>query len=990
MTEYDSRFLREAGLRWTSLETALKALKRPAAQHETLRAQAVDHRMVEPSTFGAGIFGQWEVDRFGLPCFRYTLDQYADPRASYPNTDGLDRRDHWHQIGNDRITAMASNDGTIQVYFGDRGGVILNRFNLFDTADVPVSQEAARPKTLQDYLRRLLQAISRLYFRARIALKQRRRGSAPSAAASPRGIPNAEPIPNAQAVREPSRFAYSGGFGYLESGGEIWSTAYRYRGSAQQDGRVFGVGYTETETAHRDIRVTRRTYAPYGNHPLLLTDLTFENTGTSPVEFRYYEYWDINVYQLRLQWLRGDLFSITGDEERSAINNLFLPQIEWDENARALRFHQQLVAEDIDIEAVSPIDYAPADIFLADLTDTPRAYYVDKYAFFGRGTPRQPEAVQRAYETIPDAPSTDSMPYCLVMRRDIRLAPGETVTQRYAFGTVTPGQPISLEAFRKGDPLAKTVEAWKAPLAYFHTGNDPILKREMIWHAYYLLSATLYNQYYGVHLIPQGSAYLFIHGADGAPRDQALFALPLTYLRPDLARENLRLIMSLQNEVTGEIPYSFSGHGLTDDAIIHEAPSDLDLFFLLALNEYLAATGDTEFLALRVPFYKAGSTRTLPPGAQGTTVLDHARAAVYHLIERIGKGEHGLIRIGDGDWSDGVVFSNCMKLGGLAGVFWFAQSKANGESIPNTQMALYVLPLTAALLRDHDPALVEKINAFLEGLAPALESWWRDGWYARAVLRDTLNQPRPIGEDNIDLEAQPWALISEAAYKAGHEAALVEAIRLRLDDPSLTGAPLLENGMIWPAVSQLLTWGYTRRYPNLAWRSLLRHTHAAHATVFPHVWIGVWSAPDGLFCETAPENPGGTWKSAATPMTDFPVMNANPHAMALLGLLRVCGIEPAADGSGLVIAPCVPRDSFILDTPLLLLEIAPGRIAGEYRATATGTRTLTVRVPAGAVGVSASIGGEAAVGIHAQEVRLPLRFLAGDKVAFEVRWQTEA
>jgi hypothetical protein len=30
------------------------------------------------------------------------------------------------------------------------------------------------------------------------------------------------------------------------------------------------------------------------------------------------------------------------------------------------------------------------------------------------------------------------------------------------------------------------------------------------------------------------------------------------------------------------------------------------------------------------------------------------------------------------------------------------------------------------------------------------------------------------------------------------------------------------------------------------------------------------------------------------------------------------------------------------------------------------------------------------VGIHAQEVRLPLRFLAGDKVAFEVRWQTEA
>lgn len=989
MTEHDSRFLREAGLRWTSLQTALGSLVSRSATDEALRSQTADHRAVEPSTFGAGIFGMWDVDRFGLPCFRYTLDQYADPRAAYPNTERLDRRDHWHQVGNDRVTAMASNDGTIQVYFGDRGGVILNRFNLFDQTNIPKPDTPSAPLTLQDRLRRLLQAVSRLYFRARIALKRRQHASRPSAA-QPRGVANAEPIPTlaAQAARQrqPSRFAYAGGFGYLESGGEIWSTAYRYRGGARQDGRVFGIGYAETETTHRDIRATRRTYAPYGNHPLLLTDLIFENTGTSPVEFRYYEYWDINVYQLRLQWLRSDPFSIAGDEERSAINNLFLPQIEWDGGAGALRFHQRLAARDIDLEAVSPIDYAPADIFLADLTGTPRAYYVDKFAFFGHGTAAQPEAVQRAYETIPDAPSTDSMPYCLVMRRDIRLAPGETTTQRYAFGTVMPGQPISLEAFRKGDALAKTAEAWKAPLAYFHTGTDPILKREMIWHAYYLLSATVYSQYYRLHLIPQGSAYLFIHGADGAPRDQALFALPLAYLRPDLARDNLRLIMSLQNEITGEIPYSFSGHGLTDDAFIHEAPSDLDLFFLLALNEYLAATGDTEFLALRVPFYKAGETRTLPPGAQGTTVLDHARAAVYHLIERVGKGDHGLIRIGDGDWSDGVVFENCMKLGGIAGLVWFAQSKANGESIPNTQMALYVLPLTAALLREHDPALVGKITDFIEGLAPALEGWWRGSWYARAVLRDALNQPQTVGADAINLESQPWALISNAAHRAGREESLVEAIRLRLDDPSLTGAPLLENGMIWPAVSQLLTWGYTRRYPRLAWRSLLRHTQAAHATVFPHVWIGVWSGPDGLFCETALENPGGTWKSAATPMTDFPIMNANPHAMALLGLLRVCGVEPAADGSGLVIAPCVPRDSFILDTPLLLLDVAPGRIAGEYRAVATGTRALTVRVPPGAVGVQASVGGAALAGVRAPEVRLPLRFLAGDKIAFEVRW----
>ena len=147
--------------------------------------------------------------------------------------------------------------------------------------------------------------------------------------------------------------------------------------------------------------------------------------------------------------------------------------------------------------------------------------------------------------------------------------------------------------------------------------------------------------------------------------------------------------------------------------------------------------------------------------------------------------------------------------------------------------------------------------------------------------------------------------------------------------------------MVWPAVSQLLTWGYTRSRPDLAWRSLQRHTFAAHANAFPDVWINIWSGPDGINGIEA-ENPGGTWSSPLTPMTDFPVMNANQDAMALLGLLRVCGIEPSPSGDGLLIAPQSPPEHFVLDLPLLRLEVAPGRIAGEYRALVDGSRVLHV------------------------------------------------
>ena len=126
-----------------------------------------------------------------------------------------------------------------------------------------------------------------------------------------------------------------------------------------------------------------------------------------------------------------------------------------------------------------------------------------------------------------------------------------------------------------------------------------------------------------MHLVPQGSAYLYLHGADGAPRDQSLFAIPLTYLRPDLARDTLRLIMRMTDSETGAIPYAFAGYGIHDGAGVHEHPSDLDLFFLLGLGEYLAATGDLAFLDSVEPYY--------PRGSRSGTVLDHVRTAFDHL-----------------------------------------------------------------------------------------------------------------------------------------------------------------------------------------------------------------------------------------------------------------------------------------------------------------------------------------------------------------------
>ena len=66
--------------------------------------------------YGSGYFGQWIEDEFGLPAFRYTCDQVNDPKAKTEvNLGILSSTEHIHQVGNDRIVAVASNYGHVRV-----------------------------------------------------------------------------------------------------------------------------------------------------------------------------------------------------------------------------------------------------------------------------------------------------------------------------------------------------------------------------------------------------------------------------------------------------------------------------------------------------------------------------------------------------------------------------------------------------------------------------------------------------------------------------------------------------------------------------------------------------------------------------------------------------------------------------------------------------------------------------------------------------------
>jgi len=939
-----------------------------------------DPRQIPATPEGSGSFGEWGTDPHGLPAYTYEMDQHRDRRAAFRNSLGLDRRDHWYALGNDRLTALAGNDGTIQVFLADRGPVLLNRFD-----------DGAGPDDWIDGLPLLPGWLKRLLRRITAALRERRLTDLLDRwqATHPTDTNKAQLAKEIQAtmradgrttVRNPdAHIHFAGGFGYLDDGAETWATAYRYRPKGAETRRLFGVGYFETEMTHRGVRMVRRVSAPFGNDPLLISDIYLRNTTAAPVTVRHYEYWDVNIHQLKASWFETGLPALAATDSREAINESFRETVEWDSATSTLRANLTAVETRIPGESdPSSVDYYPNDVFLIDLSGKADAIYTDKSEFFGKDAdPAKPATVlARGGSRLREASSAFNQPFCMVQRRDVTIQPGEIAQLRYAYGAVRPGAALDYVQKYRTTSLEASLDQWKQHLAYFSTGGVPALTREMAWHSYALQANTIYSEFFKAHTIAQGSAYLYLHGFDGVPRDQALFAVPVTYLRPALAKEIIRMLLAMRKTPADALTYAYTGHGVLDTAGIHSKPSDLDLFALLAITEYIAATGDLAFLDEQVAYYPATNTRG--------TILEHIRVAFDFLVDDIGFGDNGLIRVGDGDWADGVVFENAAQRLFL-GVS-YDLSVQHGESIPNSQMALYVLRICANMVQERDHDLAQRMRGILPDLQEAVAAQWNGRWYNRAILRDAVNQQVLIGQYNINLEAQPWALISGLATEAGHEEALINSIQTLLEANSPTGAPYLEhNGQVSAAIGQLLTWGYTRTRPDLAWQSFLKQSYANHALHFPDVWFGIWTGPDSLNPADDSTYPGGTWASPVTPMTDFPAMNSNPHAMALLALIRLAGLEPFADGLG--IAPRIPKEAWVLDLPLIKVTVAPDGITGEYRPVNDGARTLYIEIPPDRMAQSANIRGDVLEPeTFGGRVLLRLAFRAGERVPFGVKW----
>ncbi|RIK09126.1 MAG: hypothetical protein DCC49_07460 [Acidobacteria bacterium] len=468
----------------------------------------------------------------------------------------------------------------------------------------------------------------------------------------------------------------------------------------------------------------------------------------------------------------------------------------------------------------------------------------------------------------------------------------------------------SMSRASRAETASAQRQAWS--LSFEASSGDDLpkaIERESAWHATYLKSLQVHDDYFDARYPSQASAYGFIHGLQGAPRDYAISTVPLTLIDPAGAREALEVIMRMTRP-SGAMHYAHTGRGQVVSGGIHSYPSDLPIFLLWALTEYVWATGDFEFLSREIPFYpKERET--------ASTVAERIELAFRYLRDELGCGEHGLLRVGSGDWSDPITAMAPDR----------KAFHERGESGFNTGFAAYALPRAAALMQGRT---AEEMRDFANILSAAMEQTWNGNWFYRGFDGRGV----PLGNDHLFLDGQVFCLIADIG---GRREELASVIKERLMDPSKIGPTILDkphrvrfgilppgwdcNGGVWAAINGLAAWGLSLADASIGWECLSKQLLRAHARAYPHIWYGIWSGPDA-YNSWMGDREGETFVQPATPMAEFPQPNSNAHAGPLLGLMRVLGIEAGPNGlevRGRPGADNLPFDSWRLSCHLTRL-----------------------------------------------------------------------
>lgn len=837
-----------------------------------------------------GIYGRWSVDESGLPEFEYTLDQRTDERAIWDTRAFGETTLHWHQIGNDRISARATNEGWVEMYSHEHG---------------------------------------------------------------PRWINH----------QDPEAGSHSGGVSYLRDreSGATFSTFYSDLPQEAKVRRVFGCGYFTVSIRIEDLELERTVFAPFGESRLLASHVVVRNHGTSPRRLTHGEFWDVRLHNIDYFQADGSLMQIDVRRQRAEI--IFGGYgADWDDEIGGLRARHPLGRAIYDMAYfVRNSPNQKPDVILAPIETEVSGWSTSRADVFGQGGRSNPLSLEEP-TARPHPSGGTGQEVAFLLNTDLELEPGEETTLGFAFGAAPPNE-VGLELGMIGGDIRSLLEAtrsaWSAYLPKVRFGREEWLSRELAWDAYYVRSGATYHEGFRSHTISQGGAYQYLVGYNAGPRATLQHAQSLVWLAPELAADLARFTMA-ETLPQGEIPYQEQMGGLVDN-IFEAPPSDGDLWLLWIVAEYTLATRDRAFLRSSVSYWPAPYTRPEP-------VWDHCVRALDHLLNDVGIGPHGLLKMRPGgDWND-ILPGEVAETTGVSLDTIFAE----GESTWNTGMAVHVLRRFAELASyAGDPGIARRCTEQAEAFAEAL----RQSWRGKQLIRGWADREHDFGHTDLYLEPQAWALIN-GILTGDQDQTLIDEIRERCSDQYATRVfasagegmvPGAVNG-VWASINSTLAWGMGRVRPEEGWKELLDNTFHKHALVYPHIWSGIWSAADMCYPlaggedtiasmrrhqgfegspdveeVSAEELAGRPYSVPGLSMQAWPVQIMFSHSEPLNATQWLLGFRTSA--KGLEIDPLLPFNGWEWDGGLLQVSYSDDSVSGELGALAADVIDLVVRLP---------------------------------------------
>ena len=304
-------------------------------------------------------------------------------------------------------------------------------------------------------------------------------------------------------------------------------------------------------------------------------------------------------------------------------------------------------------------------------------------------------------------------------------------------------------------------------------------------------------------------------------RDQLQDTLAFKFAKPEVLKKQI-VKHSEHQFLEGDVEHWW--HEETGRGIRTKFSDDL-LWLPFLVEQYIETTGDYEILKFETAFLDGENLQAeidekydlYKPSETKGTIYDHCLRAIEKAINL---GEHGIPKIGSGDWNDGL-----STVG----------NKGKGESIWLGWFLCIILKRFIPICEKMKDNKAEYFKKLIETLRKNLNNYGWDGrWFKRAYMDDGKILGSIENEEcRIDSIAQSWAVISEAGDN-DKKFISMESLENHLVDKENGIIKLLdppfENGNLEP--------GYIKAYLPGVRENGGQYTHAAVWAIIAEAMLG--------------------------------------------------------------------------------------------------------------------------------------------------------